>query len=168
MKEEPQRQLAVCCYCLFAQSCPTLFNPMRCSPPGPLSMGFPRQEYWNKQPFPSPGDLPGPRTELEQADSLPLNYQGSPKRHFTTQENGECLNFRLIPSWHFKPKRYLSQHLNPKVLFWRQRNWISHFCLPHSLANLTLSVQGWRYSILLNSSLGPAHICVLTNQCSVW
>ena len=23
-------------------------------------MGFPRQEYWNRLPFPSPGDLPGP------------------------------------------------------------------------------------------------------------
>ena len=26
----------------------------------PLSMGFPRQEYWNGSPFPSPGDLPNP------------------------------------------------------------------------------------------------------------
>ena len=25
---------------------------------GLLSMGFPRQEYWNGLPFPSPGDLP--------------------------------------------------------------------------------------------------------------
>ena len=24
----------------------------------PLSMGFPRQEYWNELPFPSPGDHP--------------------------------------------------------------------------------------------------------------
>ena len=26
----------------------------------PLSMGFPRQEYWNGLPFPSPRDLPNP------------------------------------------------------------------------------------------------------------
>ena len=26
----------------------------------PLSMGFPRQEYWSGLPFPSPGDLPNP------------------------------------------------------------------------------------------------------------
>ena len=26
----------------------------------PLSMGFPRQEYWSGVPFPSPGDLPNP------------------------------------------------------------------------------------------------------------
>ena len=26
----------------------------------PLSIGFPRQEYWSQLPFPSPGDLPDP------------------------------------------------------------------------------------------------------------
>ena len=26
----------------------------------PLSMGFPRREYWSGLPFPSPGDLPYP------------------------------------------------------------------------------------------------------------
>ena len=26
----------------------------------PLSMGFPRQEYWSGVPFPTPGDLPDP------------------------------------------------------------------------------------------------------------
>ena len=26
----------------------------------PLCMEFPRQEYWNGLPFPSPGDLPNP------------------------------------------------------------------------------------------------------------
>ena len=29
----------------------------------PLSMGLPRQEYWNGLPFPSPGDLPDPGIE---------------------------------------------------------------------------------------------------------
>ena len=36
-----------------AQSCPTLSNPMDCSPPGSLSMGFSRQKYWSGGPFPS-------------------------------------------------------------------------------------------------------------------
>ena len=26
----------------------------------PLSMGFPREEYWSGLPFPTPGDLPNP------------------------------------------------------------------------------------------------------------
>ena len=30
----------------------------------PLSVGFPRQEYWSGLPFPSPGDLPEPGIEL--------------------------------------------------------------------------------------------------------
>ena len=30
----------------------------------PLSVGFPRQEYWSGLLFPSPGDLPNPGIEL--------------------------------------------------------------------------------------------------------
>ena len=41
---------------------------------GPLSMGFPRQEYWSELPFPSPGDFPDPGIKswspVLQADSL--------------------------------------------------------------------------------------------------
>ena len=36
------------------QSCPTLCNPIDGSPPGSLSLGFSRQEYWSGLPFPSP------------------------------------------------------------------------------------------------------------------
>ena len=38
----------------------------------PLSMGFPRQEYWNGLPFSSPGDLPDPRIEPASLASLTL------------------------------------------------------------------------------------------------
>ena len=48
----------------------------------PLSMGFPRQEYWGGLPFPSPGDLPNPGFKpvypALQANSLPLSHLGSP------------------------------------------------------------------------------------------
>ena len=36
------------------QSCPALCDPVERSPPGPLSMEFPRQEYWSGLPFPFP------------------------------------------------------------------------------------------------------------------
>ena len=53
----------------------------------PLSMGFPRQEYWSGLPLPSPGDLPDPRIELESpawlAYSLPLHHLGSPEEDGT-------------------------------------------------------------------------------------
>ena len=36
------------------QLCPTLCNPMDCSPLGSPSLGFSRQEHWSRLPFPSP------------------------------------------------------------------------------------------------------------------
>ena len=33
---------------------------MDCRPQAPLSVVFPREEYWSGLPFPSPGDLPNP------------------------------------------------------------------------------------------------------------
>ena len=45
-------------------------------------MEFPKQEYWNGLPFPSPGDLSKPGTELGspalQAESLPSEPPGKP------------------------------------------------------------------------------------------
>ena len=55
----------------------------------PLSMGFPKQEYWSGLPFPSPGDLPN--LEIKtcllrllhwQADSLPLVPPGKPYKFY--------------------------------------------------------------------------------------
>ena len=48
----------------------------------PPSMGFSRQEYWCRLPFPSPGDLPDPGIEPTspalKADSLLLCHLGCP------------------------------------------------------------------------------------------
>ena len=47
-------------------------------------MGFSRQEYWSGLPFPPPGDLPDsgiePGSPALQADSLPFELQGSPRK----------------------------------------------------------------------------------------
>ena len=50
----------------------------------PLSMGFSRQEYWSRLPFPSPGYLPelgivpmSPVSPALQADSLPSEPSGN-------------------------------------------------------------------------------------------
>ena len=55
-------------------------NPWTLACQRPLSMGFSRQEYWSRLPFPSPGDLPNPGIEpmslAYQADSLLLNQNG--------------------------------------------------------------------------------------------
>ena len=65
-----------------AQLCPTLCNPWTVAHQDPLSMGFPRQEYWSELPFLSPEDLPNPgikpRSPTLQADSLPAEPPGKP------------------------------------------------------------------------------------------
>ena len=37
-----------------------IVNPRTITCQAPLSVGFPRQEYWRELPFPPPGDLPNP------------------------------------------------------------------------------------------------------------
>ena len=52
----------------------------------PLSMGFFRQEYWNKLPFPPPGDVPDPGIEFASPES-PALVRG----FFTTEPLGKPL-----------------------------------------------------------------------------
>ena len=49
-----------CLVSSVAQLCPTLCDPMDCTPQGPLSMAFSRQEYWSGLLCPPPGYLPYP------------------------------------------------------------------------------------------------------------
>ena len=54
----------------------------------PLSMGFPRQEYWNGLPFPPLGDLPNPGIE-----PLGLWHSCIAGGSFTTESPGKLLQF---------------------------------------------------------------------------
>ena len=64
---------------LVTKSCLTLETLWTVAHQAPLSMGFPRQEYWSELPFPSPGDLPDPGIELTSLISPALTG-----RFFTT------------------------------------------------------------------------------------
>ena len=71
------------CCCLVTQLCPTVCSPMdsivTCQ--APLSMGFPRQEYWSglvillQEIFQTKGS--NPCLLHWQVGSLPLSHQGS-------------------------------------------------------------------------------------------
>ena len=62
---------------LVAQLCLTLCDSVNSSHQAPLSMGFSRQEYWNRQPFLSgPRASSQPRSLVLQADSLPSKPSG--------------------------------------------------------------------------------------------
>ena len=71
----------------------------------PLSMGFLRQEYWSRLPFPSPGDHPNPeikpmapaKSPAWKADFLLLSYLGSPyKQH-------SCCSCSVVVQQFFTP-----------------------------------------------------------------
>ena len=77
--------------CLVAQSCLTM-DPLSCNPPGFLSMGFSRQEYWSGMPFFPSGYLSHPGIEpmspllpALQVDSLPTEPSG--KLHLVPNKN---------------------------------------------------------------------------------
>ena len=45
---------------LVSKLCPALVTQQTVAYQAPLSLEFPRQEYWSGLPLPSPGDLPDP------------------------------------------------------------------------------------------------------------
>ena len=71
---------------LSPQSCLTLCNPMNCSPPGSLSMGFSRQEHWSGSPYSPSGHLPDAGMEPESLMSPALAG-----RFLTTSATWEAL-----------------------------------------------------------------------------
>ena len=64
--------------CVLYRVC--LCDPMNCSQQAPLSMSFPRQEYWRGLPFPPPGDLPDPMDQ-------------------THVSRGTCTSKRILNHW---------------------------------------------------------------------
>ena len=60
----------------------TLATPWTVAHQPPLSMGFPKKEYWSGLPFLSPGDLPDPGIEpgspASEADALTSEPPGKP------------------------------------------------------------------------------------------
>ena len=69
-------------YCSLLTCVLLVLNPWTGARQAPLSMGFPRQEYWSGLPFPSPGNLPNPGIKpgspALQADPLPSEPPGKP------------------------------------------------------------------------------------------
>ena len=68
------------CGGLVIKLCLTLATPWTIACQVPLSMGFSRQEYWSRLPFPISGDNPDPGIKPSspalQADSLPTELHG--------------------------------------------------------------------------------------------
>ena len=74
------------------QSCPTLRDPVDCSPLGFSVHGMLQVEYWSGLPFPLPGDLPNLGSNPE---SLPSPALAG--RFFTTSATWKAHAYCTIP-----------------------------------------------------------------------
>ena len=105
---------------LVTKSCLTLVTPWTVDHQAPLSMGFPRQEYWSGLPFPSPEDLSNPGIDSKspalQADyltteppgkSLPLLKCHQPPFRIGIYSQVNKLTLSNRCSWHWE---YTDEH----------------------------------------------------------
>ena len=73
------------CVCMCPLSCIQFFvTPWSVAGQAPLSMGFPRQEYWSGLPFPTPGELSNPG--IKPASPASPTVAG---RFFTSEPSGK-------------------------------------------------------------------------------
>ena len=101
------------CVCVRTLSCVWLFVTLwTVAHQAPLFMGFSRQEYWNKLPFPTPGDLPDPGIE-----PAPLESPALAGGFFTTAPPEKPLH-----SWSldYKGGRWMTMGWKPQRCPWQR------------------------------------------------
>ena len=114
----------------------------------PLSMGFPRQEYWSWLPFPSPGNLSNPE--------IKLRSPALTSRFFTVEPSGKSKGFysytlKLLPTSHFSlslTSSTTSCHL-PRPKIWNYP-WL------FSASYLHIQVIGSSADCLQNTAVSPS------------
>ena len=125
---------------MYTQSCLTLCDPWTIACQTPLSVGFLRQEYWSRLPFPPPGDLPNPEIEPKspalQADSLLLIQQRSPNigdfrfKDLSKRRENQCLSFGACLGMELVISR-LSRNLGSKTQWSKEASWTKWPCKIH-------------------------------------
>ena len=134
-------------------------------------MGFSRQEYWSRLPFPPPGDLPNPgikpRSPTLPVDSLPAKPQGKPKntgvvayplsRGSSQPRNGTevtCIAGRFFTSWATREVHHSLSHI--AYTYWDNRDIL-----------LPLYILGSKHSpYMMSVSPFLSHPC-RTERCSI-
>ena len=113
LSEVTQRMCMLICVPLFV-------IPWTVALQAPLSMGFPRQEYWSGLPFPPTGNLPDPgikptsaASPTLQADSLPLSHRRSPL--------SEVSKIQKNSKWYDSTSVMYLEYINSKVQKIQQR-----------------------------------------------
>ena len=73
----------VCCILSRVQ---LLATPQTFTHQAPLSMGFPRQEYWSGLPFPSPRVIPSPGIKTGSSPNPALHMASLPLSHWRSSK----------------------------------------------------------------------------------
>ena len=89
---------------LFTKLCLILSTPWTVAHQTPLSMGFPRQEYYSGLSFPSLGELPNPG--IEPASPALQAVSCIAGRFFTTEPRGKPSAIIIIPILHKTTLRF--------------------------------------------------------------
>ena len=98
----PAKAAAPCCYCCLD----SFLTPWAVDHQAPLSMGFPKQEYWRGLPFPSPGDLSNPGIKPESPALVGRFFTPEPpgkphgtlgEHYFPESEAGVLLSVMISP-----------------------------------------------------------------------
>ena len=78
---------------MVAKSCPTLATSWTVARQAPLSMGFPKYEYWSGLPFPPLGDLPDLGIEPTSSALAGRIFTSEPPGKPAIKQNPNLLNF---------------------------------------------------------------------------
>ena len=123
----------------------------------PLSMGFPRQEYWIRLPFPSPGDLPD-------SGIKPMS-SALPGRFSTTEPPGKRIQVymymlilhKVVTSFLLGDSPFIPGLRKRATMFGKStRQRAGHYCQPRMKA-FHLTAQDWNAaSNPLSVALAPS------------
>ena len=102
----------------------------------PLSMGFPRQEYWSGFPFPSPGDLPNPGTE-----PISLMSSAMAGRFFTTSATWKAQDILPQIIINCSVTQAISRHVSWIPMTWLRMKKLMHQFLSTICANLSVQTN---------------------------
>ena len=145
-------------------------NPMDCSLPDPLSVGFSRREYWRGLPCPPPGDLSHPGTEPASPVSC---IGGQILYHSTTWESQLWTRRSKSVCWRQESWRGLSvyhficlKHLIKHRVVWAWWRESFSFTLPILLAVSALFSEAVNMptatALLLTDCYSPDHMSTMT------
>ena len=118
----------------------------------PLSMGFPRQQYWSELPFPSQGDLPNSKIKPESSalagrlfittppgkPYIPSYTQGIPKVRGKIYHNQQGRHHLTIDSW--KGSNFSPACLSKGEIFLKAKGKKAQKCI--SFFNPTIFLEG--------------------------